>query len=326
MTRAHVFTVLPSLMSSTKVSVTGDVIGTIRQDRATTIAGTLGGGPPMIPVSIALDSGRGLSKKFRFQVVNDQMFTPLLTYVAIVNTLGSWEREFGTATFTVKGLATIKGHGTIAFEDIFAGETPSVGAAGYVAGPITLLLKNTLSPVQVERVDLTIGSAEEPKTASIERIWIDQERPRPGQTVQVNVLTRTYRGEEATRTVPIVIPSNASGTMSILVSDGAKLSQLEQRELKSTLQVDSIGQMLKAINRVRKNNRVYVRLLGGGAGAVVNGEPLPALPPSVLAVLEGDRNGGSFAPLQNASLGEWEAATDFALTGSRVLTFTIGSR
>lgn len=326
MTRAHVFTLLPSLMSSSKVSVTGDIIGTVRQDRATTIAGTLGKGPSLIPVSIALDSGRGVSKKFNFQVVNDQVLTPLLTYVSIVNTLGSWEREFGAASFTVKGNARVKGHGTIAFEDIFTGDTASMGAASYVVAPLTLLLKNNFEPIEVERVDLTISSAEEPKTASIARVWINEFKPRPGQTVHVNVLTRTYRGEESTRTVPIVIPAHASGTMSIMVSDGARLTQLEQRELRQTLQADSIGQMLKAINRVRKNNRLYVRLLGGEAGAIVNGEPLPALPPSVLAVLEGDRNGGSFAPLQNASLGEWEVATDFALSGSRVLTFSIGSR
>ena len=44
MTRAYVYTVLPSLFSSIKLSTTGDVIGTFLQDRATAIAGTLGAG------------------------------------------------------------------------------------------------------------------------------------------------------------------------------------------------------------------------------------------------------------------------------------------
>ena len=45
MTRAYVYTVLPSLFSSTKLSTTGEVIGTFLQDRATAIAGRLGPGP-----------------------------------------------------------------------------------------------------------------------------------------------------------------------------------------------------------------------------------------------------------------------------------------
>ena len=42
MTRAHVYTMLPSLMTSFKISSLGETIGTMQQDRATAIAGTLG--------------------------------------------------------------------------------------------------------------------------------------------------------------------------------------------------------------------------------------------------------------------------------------------
>jgi len=41
MTRAYVYTVLPSLFSSMKLSATGEIIGTFTQDRATAIAGRL---------------------------------------------------------------------------------------------------------------------------------------------------------------------------------------------------------------------------------------------------------------------------------------------
>jgi len=37
-----VFTVLPSLAASQKIASTGEVVGIVSQDRATTIAGTLG--------------------------------------------------------------------------------------------------------------------------------------------------------------------------------------------------------------------------------------------------------------------------------------------
>jgi hypothetical protein len=41
MTRAHVHTILPSLLTSFKISSMGETIGTMHQDRATAIAGTL---------------------------------------------------------------------------------------------------------------------------------------------------------------------------------------------------------------------------------------------------------------------------------------------
>src|SRR4029079_1505910 len=47
MTRAYVHALLPSLTSSMKIATTGAVVGVVSQDRATTIAGTLGQGPAM---------------------------------------------------------------------------------------------------------------------------------------------------------------------------------------------------------------------------------------------------------------------------------------
>src|SRR2546427_1110379 len=111
MTRAYVYTVLPSLFSSLKLSATGEIIGTFLQDRATAIAGRLGPAPHLIPITLTLESDRGPKRTFHFGVVNDQLFTPLMTYASIVNTLASYERQFGSATFTVHGTATLKKHG-----------------------------------------------------------------------------------------------------------------------------------------------------------------------------------------------------------------------
>ena len=325
LTRAYVHTVLPSLMTSTKIASVGDVIGTARQDRATAVAGTLGKSPDLIPVTLSLESGRGLSKRFSFRLVNDQLFTPLLTYVAILNTLSSWERDAGAGTFTVKGSARVKDHGSLAFEDVFAGDTPSVGAATSVVAPLTVLLRNDFAPVEIEGVDLTISSVEEPRTATIERIWLDEARPRAGERVHLNILARTYRGDELTERLAIDLPVRMPDNVTVMVSDGSRLAQFEQRDANRLLRPDNIPQMLKALNDVRRNNRLYIRLLGSESGAIVNGESLPSLPPSVLAVFEADRNGGAFTPLRNASLGEWEMATDFALSGSRTLTISLGS-
>src|SRR6266436_3031725 len=105
MTRAYVYTVLPSLFSSMKLSSTGDVIGTFTQDRATAIAGRVGPGPRMIPVTINLTQARASTRTFHFDIVNDQMFTPLMTYAALLNTMSSYERQYGAATFSVHGQA-----------------------------------------------------------------------------------------------------------------------------------------------------------------------------------------------------------------------------
>ncbi len=324
MTRAHIHTVLPSLMSSSKLSTMGRVIGTIRQDRATTIAGTLGDGPSMLPIRITLERDKGFRRTFSFDVVRDQLFTPLLAYVSILNTLKSYEREYGAATFTVKGRAQVRHHGELTFEDLFTGESPSAGAASYVAAPLTFLLRNEFESVDIEALDVTISASEEPRTATIERVWLDTTDIRPGRTVTLKVLIRSYRGDEVAREIPLPIPPNAAGTLTVMVADGLRLTQWEQREVRQPQQAHGVAQIVRALNEARRNNRLYVRLLSAHPGAVLSGEHLSALPPSVLSVLESDRSGGQFAPLRHATLGEWDIPTEYAINGARFLTISLG--
>ncbi len=323
MTRAYVYTVLPSLFASMKLSTTGEVIGTFTQDRATTIAGRLGPGPRMIPLRMTLQSDRATTRTFTFDLVNDQLFTPLMAYATILNTVGQYERQFGAATFQIKGAAKVKKHDPVKFNNMFSGDQASMAAAAYVVAPITYLVGNDYEKVELEGIDVTVTTAEEPKTATLERVWIDDPRPRAGRTVPLKMLLRTYRGDDVVRTLPIQIPTNASGTLSLVVSDGGRLSQVEQRDIRGGNQVRSVDQVIRSMNKGRRNDTLYVKLLGSDAGAVVNGELLSSLPPSVLGVLEGDRNGGTFNPLHSATIAEWELPTETLVSGSRTLSITV---
>src|SRR5262249_26125063 len=159
-----------------------------------------------------------------------------------------YERQFGSATFTVRGVAKVKKHDSVAFNNIFSGDQASIASAAYIVAPVTYLMGNDYEKVDVEGVEVTFATAEEPKTATLERVWLADPRPRAGRTVPLKVLFRTYRGDEVVRTLPIEIPANASGALSILVADGQRLGMTEQREARLP-QPRSVDQAIKALNR-----------------------------------------------------------------------------
>jgi hypothetical protein len=322
MTRATVQVVLPSLMSSAKLASFDEVIGTVQQDRATAIAGRLGPAPSLIPVTITLNSDRGPSRTFNFGVVRDFTFTPLLTYLSVANVLVSYERGAGPASFAIRGSASIRSEGELAFEDIFTGDQATGGAAAYVAGPLAALLKNTGENVDVERISLTIDASEQQRSARIERVWLDTPRPRAGQRATVNVALRSMRGQEIVRQVPIDIPANLSGSLQLVVADAARTTADDRRDTRGA-DMQRVSQLMRTFNRARRNNRLYVRLTSPDSGAVVNGEPMAGLPPSVLSVIEADRNSGTVGSLRSTTRGEWELALDFAVSGSRQLTLSL---
>ena len=196
-------------------------------------------------------------------IVNDQLFTPLLAYVSILNTLtvvraAERRRELHGA----RARATVKKYGKIDFEDLFTGDPPSIGAAAYVVGPINFLLRNAFEDVDIEGLNLEIDASEQSKSATLERVWIDGNRPKPGSTVDAEDAAAdvSRRGDHAL--VPVEIPANARGSVSIMVADGTRLSQMEARELQlQPLQTRDLPQMIRVLNQARKNNRLYVRLV-----------------------------------------------------------------
>ena len=326
MTRAYVHTVLPSLLSSIRLSSLGEVVGTIQQDRATAVSGTLGPGPRAITVNVALDRAGRPRRSLTFHVAEDPLLTPLLVYTALFNTFASHERDFGAATYALRGRAVVRGLADVELDEIYVGDQPGVTAAAAVVAPIAALLNNDREPVDIESIDLSIDSTEHPLTATIERVWIDAAAIRPGRTVPLKILLRTWRGEDVLHTVPIPIPLNADDALTLLVSDGPRLAQWEARDGRPALGPDSAASLIRRLNDTRHNNRVYVRLLGRNGGAIVASESLPGLPSSVLTVMEGDRAGGGGTSLQQSTLGAWEIRTSLAVSGQRTLTLLLDGR
>ena len=324
MTRAHVTTLLPSLALSSKIAAIGQVLGTIDQDRSTGIYGSLGPGPKMIPIRMTLDEpGRDMQRTFSFEIIEDPLFSPILAYTTALSTFVTWTRDLGPRTYEVTSTVRLRDHGSVSSDDIYTGNSASAVAAAAVANPVATLFVNDFELVEILGIDVAVTALEERQTATLERVWLDAVRPRAGDEVPLRILSRSHRGAELLETVMVKIPSHASGRLVIEVSDAATLAVQEQQEGRSLAEADSLDQLIRNLNDARRNNRIYVRLLRTDAGAVDRGEPLPSLPGSVLAVLEGNRSNGGLGRLREATLGEWELVGDHVVSGSRRLSITI---
>ena len=78
---------------------------------------------------------------------------------------------------------------------------------------------------------------------------------------------------------------------------------------------DDVEQLIDLLNKRRTNNRVYVKLYQTNTGGFVKGTEMPALPPSVLSVMNSDRINGSFTVIRELVLAEKVIETDYVITG-----------
>jgi hypothetical protein len=325
MKKAYVYSVFPSVQTSWKIAAVGESIGTVEQDRTTAIAGRLGAPPPMIDTQVTLRSPRSGERTFRFRLVKDELFTPMLAYVSVLSVLQGHERAFGTTTLRLDARLTLEGGREIRVQDLFAAAQPAQRAAALLAGPLALLAANDFQHVAVDRIDIAVVAEEENRSATIVRAWADHgTRLKPGATGSVKVVLQTHRGGFVTHSLPLPIPVSAPpGTYDLLVGDAATFNALEQREMRQAFVPRDLGQLLRALNELRSGNRVYARLTRPGQGAIVGGTYLPGLPASVLSVLRAPGQGGSVVPLRTTPVWAGHVSTDHAVSGARRLRIVV---
>lgn len=321
MTKAHVYAVLPSLNASMKIAGLGPVIGTISQDRATGIGGTLGVAPAELLVDITLTSDREPARRFSIGVLHDEGLTPLFAYVAVFNSLLGYERASGPLSIAARGVVDYGRYGRIEIDDFFAGPSAIAEASALTTASIGPAATNAMISVLPEGLELTLHVTEHTEQLTIERAWLDTTRPAYGATHQLSVQLREYRGGTRTVTVPVTMPAQAAGPLTLLVSDAPTLVSLEQRDLRPA-EPDTIEGLFARLADQRRQNRLYVRLLDTSAGTAVAGKTLPALPSSVRSVLESDQTVRS-STVSKTVVGAWERRLDAAIRGSHELTLTL---
>ncbi len=326
MTTAQVTTLLPSLAISSRIAEIGDVLGTIDQDRSTGIYGSIGNEPTMIPVSVTLETPANAAREvFRFEIIDNELFTPLLTYTGVLNTLFSWTQEIGAGTYDITTLAQLQNQPSVSFQNMYTGSTAAISAALSTATPLTSLLSNIFESVKVERIDVTVTAYETPRVSTLQRAWLDTQDVRSGETIPLHILTRFDDGSDQTYTLDLTIPRHITGAAELLISDAITLEQEDIQSGRATGDISSVPQLIDRLNSRRKNNRFYVQLLSPQPGAIVQGNTFESLPPSILAVLEADAGNGPLTKLSQSQISEWELPTDRVVSGSRRLALTITS-
>jgi len=328
MTRSKVFVVLPSLMNSFKMASTGATVGTWVQDRATAIKGIVGVRPRMIPMEVDVHTSRGQEKSYNVKIVNDELFSPVLAYASLISILQATERQFGTQTVKLSAWVETTDNRRINIEDIFADQQAAVSASAMVAAPLAFLLTNDFQDVTLRDIRVEVEASEQQQTATLVRAWLDSDEVAPGGTVALKLLLHSYRGDDVLESVDIDVPAYVRrGTVRVTVADAETVSALERREARQPFVPKDMDQLVRAINSLRKNNRLYVRLSQvASSGAIVSGEYLSALPPSVMSVLEGDESSSGFTPLSGSTFWEHEIVTDYSVSGSRVLQLEVTNR
>ena len=328
LSRAHVIMTLASAASSTKIISTGATIGTLTQDRQTAVMGTLGAGPPMIPLDVTLDTPAE-QKKYHFEVIESAQLTPTLVATAAYNGIVGSPAYGEGATLQMDGTIDLKGHTSVQLEDLFATTDQTTPVAFYVATEVMAdfarIYSNPYELPKVERIDLHVKALAEHRWATIDNAWIERSEVRPGDSVAVKVLLRPYRGAPFIQEIPVTIPAQTTrGSLELVVSGADFLNRnVQSLAASSQGQLPGLEELIQLTNRERHNDRLYATLLQSTPTMLVEDKEMPNVPVSAINVLDTRQNPGNARLLLQSTAGEWSVEMHQVIAGQRMLTITV---
>ncbi|HKG48606.1 MAG TPA: hypothetical protein VKB02_17855 [Pyrinomonadaceae bacterium] len=322
MSESSVVTVISNMNNSFKLAVPGRMVGAISQDRASGIFGLLGQAPKMIPVKVNLHTSRDRTETYSYEIANDSFLTPLLLNITLFNTITSSERALGDSTISVKGEIKVKGQEAIQVDRRFSASNSAIIAAGSIAAPVSSLLTSGFDDVQLDGITLDIASTETKYAGTLERITLDRTEVRRGEKVEVQAYVRTESGKQFVQRIPIQIPQDAAlGQLLVFVGDGGVLQEGSPAKV---FVPQDLSQLVKAINTVKKSDRLYVKLFRITPGAVIGTSELPSLPPSMVATLNSDRTSGGYTPTVLSPVWETELPpAEFVISGQQLIAIDV---
>jgi hypothetical protein len=186
---------------------------------------------------------------------------------------------------------------------------------GLPAYILFLVMNNGWDQPQIAGVNLLLEYDVEPRIGRVQHASLDRYRVAPGETVEVSAVLGVRRGgDRVVRRELLVPPETPAGRLEVTV--GGALAASRSAAADDMLLPRDLGELVRLINRLRRNDRVYVLATREEPGWVLQGSRLPNLPASAATVLSYSRRGGFAGRTLEQVVIEEAIATDSVIEGS----------
>jgi hypothetical protein len=325
MTKANVVATLASPMNAFKIINTTEPVGAFVQDRHTGILGRFDREPRMIPVTLSIHGPSG-PREYHYEVLNNAKLTPLMMMATVYNALMGMNQYGEETTYRMNGRIHVTGFSDVRMTNMFSpvDATPTAYAVAMALGDhFGRIYDNPFEAPTVSGVSLEFDLERERHSAVLESARTDVTEARPGDEIMVEAVLRPYRGDRIVRRIPVRVPTSVpKGTLRILVSDAETLDRARRVSPAMGRRLD-LHSTIELLNKEHLNDHLYVSLLEANPQATVEDKVMPAVPLSVMNVMEGMRATQEMVVFNESAVNESSTPMGYVVTGAQIISLSI---
>jgi hypothetical protein len=325
MTKANVVATLSSPLNAFKIINTTEAVGAFVQDRHTGILGRFDRDPKMIPVTLSIHGPSG-PREYHYEVLNNPKLTPVMMMTTVYNALMGMNQYGEETTYRMNGRIHVNGFSDVRLTNMFSpvDANPTAYAVAMSLGDhFGRIYDNPFEAPTVNGVNLEFDLEPERRAAVLESARTDVTEARPGDEITIEAVLRPYRGDRIVRRIPVRVPTSApKGSLRILVSDAETLDRARRSTPAMGRRMD-LHSTIEVLNKEHLNDHLYVSLLEANPQATVEDKVMPAVPLSVMNVMEGMRATQEMVVFNESAVNEASTPVGYVVSGAQIISVSI---
>jgi len=275
-----VHTVIPSSQSAFVMATASTEIGSLTQDRQSSIAADTGLRTPTIPMNISITSTSGKhvdSGTFRVDLLANKFLTPAIAGAALMNAINYYLPDRDDVTARVESTVKVKGlTEPIQFTDYLYANDGAASVMGAVRGlrVIVPLMLNPFVPVTIERVDIKVDLRFESNYGDVKELKVPTGDLVVGRNM-IKVLMTSYDSKDIIEEIPVDVPKSLAGSivqLEVVAGDAAKLDAAPPTDFPS---------LIAAFRKLLPGNVWAATIYPADEGVALDGKVVRDLPASV---------------------------------------------
>ncbi len=210
MAGGKVYTVVSSVMRSSKLGAATEIVGSIISDEMAAVYGQIGVPPKMIPLSIRVDHFNDSAvRTYTCQVAENSSLTPQL----VPSALSAAALQVGDLppdhTIDYKAVIDLKDGQTVRFGNISTG----IGLTEPISemmGALVLLLNNPFRTAEIESLDFDVKVTPNNSESHLWSVDVTNTTVKPGEDIEVSVVVESYRSEKKMYRLTLTVPEDVA--------------------------------------------------------------------------------------------------------------------
>ncbi|MCX6583858.1 MAG: hypothetical protein NT166_27090 [Candidatus Aminicenantes bacterium] len=322
--KAEVISVVPSYQTSFKITASRNPIGAVQQDRFSAVQADLDQTPYMIPIKVFLENR---NRTFNMEVVNHPLLTPILGSISLDNIFSSEYKQFGFSSLRVKGSIFIENEKNIIIDDLFSGINASDEFGGLLLAINFFLMNNKDRTIKIQKMDFEIEGSERVSSTAIENVILAKQAFYPGELIDIRIQLKNERGNEPVEQMQITAPNLKSGSeFYLMVAGKNEMIRFETKNIKTDYFPVNLNTLIRAINNIRKNNRIYLKLMTPGEGIFIKGNEYSNLPLSLHNVFSYNTTSEDQSEMKFSTITEYQYPVPAVVSGIKIFKLKIKAR